>query len=391
MMTSTTQCAVMALALLAASCSSEKTAPKAESKAAVAAPAPTPAPGKLARRPWGKGPLGESVELFSMRSARGTEIDITNYGGIIVAIRSRDREGKLGDIAIGFDSLEGYLGTHPYFGALIGRYANRIGKAAFELNGVSYKLAANNGPNHLHGGLRGFDKVVWQAKAGEDSLELNYTSRDGEEGYPGALSVRVVYTLSSDDVFRIDYLATTDRETVVNLSNHTYFNLAGEGDVLGHEVMINADKFTPVDATLIPTGELKPVRGTPFDFTKSTAVGARIDNVKDEQIKFGGGYDHNFVLNGGGKTLALAAEVYEPKSGRALTVSTDQPGVQFYTGNFLDGKLKGKGGRPIPKRGALCLETQHFPDSPNKPAFPSTALKPGEEFRSSTTWKFSYR
>lgn len=376
-------------ASLAACSSASKEKPPAKT-AKPAEPAAAAAPGKIAKSSFGKGPLGQPVDLYTMRNAKGTEVDITNFGGTVVSIRTKDREGKAGEITLGFDTLEGYLGTHPYFGALLGRYANRIGNAAFDLNGVTYKLAANNGPNHLHGGAKGFDKAVWDAKAGMNTLELNYRSRDGEEGYPGNLSVRVVYSLSDDDVFRIEYLATTDRETVLNLSNHTYFNLSGGGDVLGHELMLNADKFTPVDAKLIPTGVIKPVKGTPFDFTKSTLIGARIEQ-KDEQLKFGGGYDHNFVLNGEAGSMNLAAEVYEPQSGRVLTVSTDQPGVQLYTGNFLDGTLKGHGGKLIPKRGALCLETQHFPDSPNKPAFPTTLLKPGAEFRSATTWKFSTR
>lgn len=389
-----TECLVgwfsIAVFALGTACSSAPSEKKIAAKAAKPAESEQAKPGKIAKASFGKGSLGQAIDLYTMRNAKGTEVAVTNFGGIVTSIKTKDRAGKLDEITLGFDTLEGYFGTHPYFGALIGRYANRIANAAFELNGVTYKLAANNGPNHLHGGTKGFDKGVWEARAGMDTLELNYRSRDGEEGYPGNLSVRVVYSLSDEDVFRIDYTASTDRDTVVNLSNHAYFNLAGGGDVLGHELMINADKFTPVDDKLIPTGVLKPVKGTPFDFTKPAAIGARIEQ-KDEQLKFGGGYDHNYVLNGAAGTMRVAAEVYEPQTGRVLTVSTDQPGVQLYTGNFLDGSLKGHGGKVIPRRGALCLETQHFPDSPNKPAFPSTLLKPSAEFRSSTTWQFSTR
>lgn len=347
---------------------------------------------KIRKQPFGQTRNGEPVELYTLTNSNGVETSITNYGGRVVTLKVPDRAGKFADVVLGFDSLDPYLGNSPYFGALIGRYGNRIGKARFTLDGKEYKLAANNGPNALHGGVVGFDKVLWKGEEGtgeEPSLKLTYLSKDGEEGYPGNLSVTVVYTLTDRNELRIDYEAATDQDTVLNLTNHSYFNLAGEGvgDILGHEIMINADRFTPIDSGLIPTGELKPVKGTPFDFTKSTAIGARI-NDKDQQIQFGKGYDHNFVLNGGGG-LTLAARVVEPHSGRIMEVLTTQPGVQFYTGNFLDGSVKGKGGKAYPYRSAFCLETQHFPDSPNKPGFPSVVLKPGEKFTSTTVYRFT--
>ncbi|MCC6342626.1 MAG: galactose mutarotase [Bryobacterales bacterium] len=347
---------------------------------------------KIRKQPFGQTRNGEPVELYTLTNSNGVETSITNYGGRVVTLKVPDRAGKFADVVLGFDSLDPYLGNSPYFGALIGRYGNRIGKARFTLDGKEYKLAANNGPNALHGGVVGFDKVPWKGEEGtgeEPSLKLTYLSKDGEEGYPGNLSVTVVYTLTDRNELRIDYEAATDKDTVLNLTNHSYFNLAGEGvgDILGHEIMINADRFTPIDSGLIPTGELKPVKGTPFDFTKSTAIGARI-NDRDQQIQFGKGYDHNFVLNGGGG-LALAARVVEPHSGRIMEVLTTQPGVQFYTGNFLDGSVKGKGGKAYPYRSAFCLETQHFPDSPNKPGFPSVVLKPGEKFTSTTVYRFT--
>ncbi|MCC6863076.1 MAG: galactose mutarotase [Bryobacterales bacterium] len=351
---------------------------------------------RVTTQPFGKTPSGEEVRLFTLTNAGGMEVAITNYGGIVVSVKTPDRSGTIGDVVLGFDSLDGYLGPHPHFGSLIGRYGNRIAKGRFTLNGVEYKLAQNNGENHLHGGIRGFDKVVWQARplTGGDApgVVLTYLSRDGEEGYPGNLSATVVYSLTPNHELRIDYSATTDKDTVVNLTNHSYFNLAGpgEGDILAHELTLSASRFTPVDKGLIPTGELRAVESTPFDFRKPVAIGARI-NEKDEQLILGGGYDHNFVLDNSGRGLAPAATVYEPKSGRVMEVLTTEPGVQFYTGNFLDGAIRGKGGKAYGKRYGFCLETQHFPDSPNKPQFPSTVLKPGGQYRTTTIYRFSAR
>jgi aldose 1-epimerase len=318
------------------------------------------------------------------------------YGAIITSLKVPDRNGKPGDVVLGFDSLEGYLKGHPYFGAVMGRYGNRIAKGRFKLGGKEYTLAKNNGENSLHGGLKGFDKQVWTAKdvstADAASVEFTYVSKDGEEGYPGTLTTTVTYTLAAANELKIDYHLSSDKETVANVTNHSYFNLSGqgEGDILGHDVMLNADRFTPVDAGLIPTGELRPVRGTPFDFTQPAAIGARV-NQDDEQLMRGKGYDHNFVLSGGGGTLELAARVHDPKSGRLMEVMTTQPGVQFYIGNFLDGTLTGKGGKVYKQRYGFCLETQHFPDSPNQPAFPSTVIKPGEPFHSTTVFRFTAR
>jgi aldose 1-epimerase len=348
---------------------------------------------QVTKQAFGKTADGRDIQLYTLTNKNGMTVAITNYGGIVQSIKTPDRNGKLDDIVLGFDTVDGYLKEHPYFGALIGRYGNRIAKATFTLNGQAYKLAANDGPNHLHGGIKGFDKQLWNARESADPasqrLELTYVSKDGEEGYPGTLSTTVVYTLTDENELRIVYTATTDKDTVLNLTNHSYFNLAGQGsgDILGHEIMIAADRFTPVDATLIPTGELKPVEGTPFDFRKPGVIGARI-NDKDEQIARGRGYDHNFVLNRTGSDLALAARVTEPKSGRVMEVLTTQPGVQFYTGNFLDGTLTGKAGKVYQQRYGFCLETQHFPDSPNQPQFPSTVLKPGEQYRYTTVYRF---
>jgi aldose 1-epimerase len=303
-----------------------------------------------------------------------------------------DRQGKMGDVVLGYDSLDGYVNDKSYFGALIGRYGNRIAHGQFTLDGVTYKLAKNNGDNSLHGGVKGFNKRVWDAKEISSkegpALRLNYLSKDGEEGYPGNLKVQVVYTLTDANELKIDYSATTDKKTVLNLTNHSYFNLAGQGsgDILRQELMLQADKFTPVDAGLIPTGELRPVEGTPFDFRTKTVIGARINN-DDEQLKLGKGYDHNFVLTRTAE-FSLAARVSEPSSGRVLEVWTSEPGVQFYTGNFLDGSARGKGAKPYDFRTGFCLETQHFPDSPNHPEFPSTVLSPGEVYHSTTSYKF---
>jgi len=351
--------------------------------------------GSTKKSSFGKSPDGEPVDLYVLTNKNGVEAAISTYGGVVVSLKVPDRSDKLGDVVLGFDSVDGYVSDKSYFGALIGRYGNRIGHAQFTLDGKTYTLAKNNGENTLHGGIKGFNKAVWAAKEipakDGQALELSYLSKDGEEGFPGNLSVRVVYTLTDSNELKIEYSATTDKKTVVNLTNHSYFNLAGpgSGDILGHVLMIEGDKFTPVDSGLIPTGELRDVAGTPFDFRKPTAIGARVDS-DDEQIKLGGGYDHNFVLRRkAGDPISLAARVVEPKTGRVLEVWTTEPGVQFYTGNFLDGSAHGKGGISYTKRSALCLETQHFPDSPNQPKFPSTELKPGERYHTTTIYKFS--
>lgn len=336
---------------------------------------------------------GHAIDIYTIRNARDVEVRVTNYGGIITSLKTPDRNGRIDDIVLGFDSLAPYLQGTPYFGAIIGRYGNRIGHARFTLAGNSYTLAANDGVNHLHGGVRGFDKVVWQAepfeRATERGLILQYTSPDGEEGYPGELLATVTYTLNDDNELIVDYHATTDQPTVVNLTQHSYFNLAGagNGDILNHELMIAAPRFTPVDSTLIPTGELAPVAGTPFDFTRATAIGARI-NGNDVQLKNGRGYDHNWVLERSGTDLELAARVREPVSGRTLEIRTTEPGLQFYSGNFLDGTITGKGGKVYTHRSGFCLETQHFPDSPNQPSFPATVLRPGQEYRTRTVFTF---
>jgi len=327
--------------------------------------------------------------LYTLTNGKGMTVKITNYGGIVTSIVVPDSAGNPGDVVLGFDSLSGYLQQGvPYFGALVGRYGNRIAKGSFKLDGKEYKLATNNGPNHLHGGIKGFDKVVWQAEevnnGQEPGLKLTYQSKDGEEGYPGNLSVTVVYTLTQNSELKIDYTATTDKATPVNLTNHSYFNLAaGKAEnALQHQITINADRYTVVDASLIPTGELRPVKGTPFDFTSTHSIGERIGQVE-------GGYDHNFVLSAAQGSSAPVVRVSEPTSGRVMEVYTDQPGVQFYSGNFLDGSLTGKGGKKYVKHYGFCLETQHFPDSPNQPKFPSTILKPGETYHTVTTYKFS--
>ncbi len=360
------------------------------------APAKKKGNSNVMKQAYGKMPDGTPVDLYTLTNAKGMQAGIITYGGAVVSLTAPDRNGKYGDVVLGMDSLAGYRQQTSFFGALIGRYGNRIGNAQFQLDGKTYHLPKNDGQNTLHGGPDGFDKHVWQAKelhsAGGPSLELTYVSKDGEEGFPGTLTAKVVYTLTAENGLRIDYTATTDKDTVLNLTNHSYFNLAGpgEGTVLDHQVMINADRFTPVDSGLIPTGELRPVKGTPFDFTKATAIGARI-GADDQQLKYGKGYDHNWVLNGGGNGLHKAAEVYEPKTGRVLEVWTTQPGLQFYTGNFLDGTVRGKGGKAYPFRGAFCMETQHFPDSPNKPSFPTTELKPGQTYHATTEYRFTAR
>ncbi len=348
----------------------------------------------VTREAFGKAGDGTPVEVFTLTNKAGVQIKAISYGAIITSIRVPDRTGAMADVALGFDTLDGYLEEHPYFGAVVGRYGNRIGKARFTRDGQTYKLAANNGPNHLHGGVRGFDKYVWTAEVLKNATGVAFSRRspDGEEGYPGTVEARVSYVLADSNELAIEYRATTDKATPINLTQHTYFNLSGHdaGTILDHEVMIAADRYTPVDATLIPTGELAPVTGTPFDFRQSTRVGARIDD-SHPQIKFGLGYDHNWVLNRTGGGAQLAARVADRKSGRTLEVLTTEPGVQFYTGNFLDGTLKGKGGAVYNRRNGLCLETQHYPDSPNQPAFPSTILQPGQTYQSQTVWKFATR
>ncbi len=345
------------------------------------------------QEPFGTTTDGQAAHLYTLKNKNGVEARISNYGGIIVSLKVPDRNGQLADVVHGYDDLAGYLKETPYFGSLIGRYGNRIAKGHFTLDGTTYTLATNNYPNALHGGLKGFDKVVWGAKPGgtaaEPTLELTHVSKDGDQGYPGTLQVTAKYTLTADNAIRLDYTATTsDKPTVVNLTQHSYFNLAGTGDILNHEVQIFADKFTPVDATLIPTGELRPVAGTPFDFTQPHKIGERI-NANDEQIKFGGGYDHNWVLNKPMGKLDVIARVTEPTTGRVLEVLSTEPGLQFYTGNFLDGKIVGKGGKSYAFRSAFCMEPQHFPDSPNQPKFPSVVLKPGQTYHNTIVYKFS--
>ena len=349
--------------------------------------------GTITKAPFGRTPEGQPVDIYTLRNANGVEARICNYGRIVVSLKVPDKNGKFGDVVLGYDDLDSYIKNNPFFGCVVGRYANRIAKGKFTLNGKEYTLAVNNGPNALHGGLKGFDKVVWEAKSIVSSrgpaLELRYLSKDGEEGYPGNLSVTAVYTLTADNGLRLDYTATTDKDTVINLSQHSYFNLAGSGDVLNHEVMIAADKFTPVDATMIPTGELRPVKGTPLDFTKPMKIGARL-NADDEQIKLGSGYDHNYVLDKPAGKLALAARIFEPTSGRVMEVLTTEPGLQFYTANHLDG-ITGKGGWVYQKRNAFCMEPGHFPDSPNHPSFPSTVLRPGQEYKNTIIYRFSVK
>jgi aldose 1-epimerase len=350
---------------------------------------------KVTSQPFGKMPDGTPVEIYTL-SDGPFEAKIATYGGIVVSMKTPDRNGKIADVVLGFDDLDGYVAnfngpSNAFFGALIGRYANRIAHGSFTLDGQKYSLPKNNGENTLHGGPHGFNNVVWKAKQVDDGVELTYLSKDGEAGFPGNLTATVRYTLEKGDL-RIEYWATTDKDTVVNLTNHSYFNLAGagNGDILNDLLILHASRFTPVDAGLIPTGELKPVESTPFDFRKATTVGARIA-ADNEQIKLGRGYDHNWVLDGKGGKLAEAAEVYDAGSGRVLKVLTDQPGIQFYSGNFLDGTVKGKGGKAYVQHAALCLETQHFPDTPNHPDFPTAELKPGGRYHTVTVYSFSSR
>jgi aldose 1-epimerase len=349
-------------------------------------------PATIEKAAFGTTPDGTPVDLYVLTNSKGMKAKIITYGAILTELHVPDRNGKLADVVLGFDDLQGYLAGHPFFGATVGRVANRIAKGKFTLDGKEYSLAVNNGPNSLHGGLKGFDKAVWKAEqvkvADGVAVRFSHLSPDGDEGYPGKLSVTVTYTLTNENALKIDYQATTDKPTPVNLTNHSYFNLAGHqaGDILGQELTLQADEYTPADDTLIPTGEIKSVKGTPLDFTKPTTIGSRI-----AQLKTTGGYDHNFVLRGGGKKLAPAARVYEPKSGRVMEMETTEPGVQLYTSNGLDGKLKGKSGVAYPKHAAFCLEAQHFPDSVNHPNFSSVILRPGKTYSQTTVYKFSVK
>jgi aldose 1-epimerase len=368
-------------ALIAIACGSEP---------AVTPPDETPTMPAVTRAPFGQTPDGQPVEIFTLQNTSGIEVKAITYGGIITSLKTPDRHGATADIVLGFDSLDGYLADHPYFGAIIGRYGNRIANGRFVLDKLEYRLATNNGRHHLHGGIKGFDKHVWTPEIiGNNAIRLSRVSGDGEEGYPGELQVAVVYSLTNYNELIVEYQAATDLPTHVNLTQHSYFNLAGagSGDVLGHELMINADRYTPVDATLIPTGQLATVEGTPFDFRTPTAIGARIE-ARHPQIRHGRGYDHNWVLNRDGDSLQLAARVVEPKSVRVLEVATTEPGMQFYAGNVLDGAITGKGGLDYGRRSGFCLETQHYPDSPNKPDFPSTVLRPGTTYSTRTVFKF---
>jgi len=350
--------------------------------------------GTITKSDFGKTPEGQPVELYTLKNTAGAEVKIMTYGGIVQSLTMPDKEGKMEDVVLGYDNLEGYLTNSPYFGALIGRYGNRIGNAKFTLEGKTYALAANNGPNSLHGGLKGFDKVVWTARPMETSkgpsLILTYVSLSGEEGFPGNLAVTSVYTLTDDNALELQFTATTDQATIVNLTHHSYFNLKGQGngDILGHVMYINADQTTPVNSTLIPTGEFADVTGTPFDFRKPTAIGARIDNP-DPVLQYGPGYDHNWVISKPLGQFGLQARVVEPASGRVMEVWSDEPGVQFYAGNFLDGTITGKEGKVYQRRNGFCLEPQHYPDSPNKPQFPSVVLLPGQTFHNNIIYKFS--
>jgi aldose 1-epimerase len=348
----------------------------------------------IEKHAFGKTTHGTPVDLYTLVNANGMKAQISNYGGIVVSLTAPDRNGKWADVVLGFDTLEEYIRHNLYFGCIVGRYANRIAKGKFTLNGVEYTLAPNDGENHLHGGIKGFDKVIWETTPFEDNnsvgLRLSYLSEDGEEGYPGNLSVTVIYSLTNNDELRIEYSATTDQDTIINLTNHSYFNLHGpvSEDILGHELMINADTFTPSDQNLIPTGELRSVEDTPMDFRRSTVIGSRIDQDY-EQLLISNGYDQNWVLNNPDGSLTLAAKVHEPMSGRVLEVYTTEPGMQFYTGNFLNADIIGKAGQVYDKHHGLCLEAQHFPDSPNRPDFPTTVLKPGAEYKQTTIYRFA--
>ncbi|THC45062.1 aldose epimerase family protein [Massilia sp. Mn16-1_5] len=342
----------------------------------------------IQQAPFARLPDGRQVQVFTLANAAGMRVRILDLGGIITEIHVPDRDGVFADVALGFDTLDPYLGDSPYFGALIGRYGNRIAGGRFSLDGQAYTLPVNNGKNHLHGGVPGFDRVLWRSRIEGNELVLDYRSVDGEQGYPGNLDATVRYSLGEDNAIVVRFSAVTDRATPVNLTQHSYFNLAAGGDILGHEMMIDADNIVPIDASLIPTGALMPVAGTPFDFRSPAPIGARID-APNEQLQHGGGYDHCFVLNGAAPgALRLAARVREPRSGRVLELFTQEPGVQFYSGNFLDGSLGGKG-RSYSYRSGFCLEPQHFPDSPNQPSFPNTILRPGETYATESRFRFS--
>jgi aldose 1-epimerase len=349
---------------------------------------------RLTRRAFGRTPDGRPIDLLTLRNASGAEVRTMTYGGIILSVKVPDRAHQFDDVVLGHDAAAGYFNNAPYFGAIIGRYGNRIARGRFTLDGKSYSLATNNGPNHLHGGLKGWDQAVWNAAPFEDprgvGIVFTHESPDEDEGYPGTVRATVTYTLTDANELKIDYVARTDKPTIINLTQHSYFNLAGSkaSDILGHQLMIAADRYTPVDAGLIPTGELAPVQGTPFDFRQATPIGARI-NQNDAQLERGKGYDHNFVLTRQGDGLVLAARVLEPVTGRTLEVWTTEPGLQFYSGNFLDGTIAGKGGVKYGLRAGFCLETQHYPDSPNHANFPSTVLRPGQEYRSTTVFRFA--
>lgn len=349
--------------------------------------------GSITKSDFGQTPEGQAVQLYTLRNSKGMEAQIMTYGGIVTSLKTADKNGKFSDVVLGQETLAGYIKSNPYFGALIGRYGNRIANGKFSLDGQTYTLPQNNGANCLHGGVKSFDKVVWsveEAEVGEDGpkLELTYLSKDGEEGFPGNLTVHATYTITEDNALKLKFKATTDKKTVVNLTHHSYFNLRGSGDVLDHIVTINADKFTPTDAGSIPTGELRAVAGTPFDFTTPHTIGERI-NADYEQIKLGKGYDHNWVVNQKSpNALTLVATVSEPTSGRTMEVWSTEPGTQFYTGNFLDGTITGPGGWTYQFRNGFCFEPQHFPDSPNQPQFPSTVLNPGETFKNTIIYKF---
>ena len=382
-----TAAGLAASALLAFACTKER--PPAEGP-----PAATDAAASVTRAPFGTAPDGTPVDVYTLVNSRGIRTRILTYGGIVQTLETPDRTGKLDDVVLGFDDLQGYVKSSPYFGAIVGRYGNRIARGRFTLDGKTYTLVINNKPNHLHGGTKGFDKVVWAAQQFQSDsgvgIVLTHTSNDGDEGYPGTLRAKVTYTLTNRDELAIDYEATTDKATPVNLTNHTYWNLAGDGtrDILGHVLTLESGAIVPVDSTLIPTGALMPVTGTPFDFRSPTAVGARIEDPH-QQIKVGRGYDHTFVLDGVRQAgVAHAARVTEPTTGRTLDIHTTEPGVQVYSGNFLDGTAVGKRGRPYRHRYGLALETHHYPDSPNQPSFPSVILRPGETYRTRTVFVF---